>query len=121
MRDTPSAPVPSPIETLQRLGLDYRVLDEKTIILRVTPRELPLLRWKFFDNPVFQVEVHFTEEEWERRSEIRLRSPVKRWWVMPPTRVYEEMVHNKEFGLIYFPASRPFEIGVSITPPRFRE
>lgn len=121
MRTTRSTPVTSTIEKLEKLGLNYRVLDKETIILRVTPQELTVLRTKFFDNPAFQVELHLTEEEWEHRSEIRLRSPVKRWWVMSPTRVYEEMVNNKEFGQIYFPASRPFEIGVSITPPKFRE
>lgn len=123
MRATQPTTFPSAVETLEKLRLDlpYRVLDEETIILKVTPRELPLLRRKVFDDPVFQVELHLTEEEWEHRSEIQLRSPVKRWWVMPPTRVYEEMVNNKEFGLIFFPAGGPFEIGVSITPPRFRD
>lgn len=125
MRATQQRVIPSAIETLEKLGLElpYRVLNEGTLIIKATPRDLPSLRNKIFDDPVFLVELHLSDEEWKNRSEVvRLNSFVKRWWVMPPPRIYDEIVANKElFRPIFFPTNGPFEIGADPTPPRFRE
>lgn len=123
MRATQQTIIPSAIETLEKLGLDlpYRVLNEHTLVIKATPQDLPSLRNKVFDNPAFVVELHLNDDEWRNRSEVRLNAFVKRWWVMPPPSIYEEMVRNQEFAPIFFPTKGPFEIDASLTPRRFRE